>query len=155
MRDGIVPGSLHIPRTVLEWRLAPGGAWRNPFIRGPEQQLILICDHGCSTILAAATLVDLGYARAGDVIGGFEAWREAGPAEDRRPDARARPRRAARHVPAGRLAASLRLRRSAALGGAPLDELVQLGGDRVVERRRLELGEHLLPDLVRALRRIA
>ena len=77
-RDGIVPRSLHIPRTVLEWRLSPGGRWRNPFIGGPEQQLILICDHGCSTILAAATLVDLGYARAGDVIGGFEAWREAG-----------------------------------------------------------------------------
>jgi rhodanese-related sulfurtransferase len=77
-RDGIVPGSLHIPRTVLEWRLAPGGAWRNPFVGGPEQQLILICDHGCSTILAASALVDLGYTRVGDVIGGFDAWRGAG-----------------------------------------------------------------------------
>ena len=26
--DGGVPGSVHIPRTVLEWRLAPGSVWR-------------------------------------------------------------------------------------------------------------------------------
>ena len=77
-RDGIVPGSLHIPRTVLEWRTAPGSPWRNPHLGGLEQQVILICDHGCSTILAAATLAELGYANAGDVIGGYVAWRDAG-----------------------------------------------------------------------------
>ena len=77
-RDGIVPGSVHIPRTVLEWRVAPDSAWRNPAIAGPDQRLILICDHGCSSVLAAATLTELGFARAADVIGGFEAWRDAG-----------------------------------------------------------------------------
>ena len=76
-RDGIIPGSLHIPRTVLEWRLEPTSNWRNPHI-GLDQQIILICDHGCSSILAAATLVDLGFARAGDVIGGYAAWSRAG-----------------------------------------------------------------------------
>jgi hypothetical protein len=29
-------------------------------------------------VLAAATLVDLGFTRAADVLGGFTAWREAG-----------------------------------------------------------------------------
>ena len=77
-RDGIVPGSLHIPRTVLEWRVAPDSEWRNPWIGGPEQRLVLICDHGCSSVLAAATLVELGFRRSGDVIGGFAAWRAAG-----------------------------------------------------------------------------
>lgn len=77
-RDGIVPGSLHIPRTVLEWRTDLDSHWRNPHLEGLDQQLILLCDHGCSTILAAATLVDLGFRRAGDVIGGYAAWREAG-----------------------------------------------------------------------------
>jgi rhodanese-related sulfurtransferase len=76
-RDGIVPGSLHIPRTVLEWRLDPGSSSRNPHIGGLDQQILLLCDHGCSSSLAAATLVDLGFERAGDVIGGFAAWREA------------------------------------------------------------------------------
>jgi rhodanese-related sulfurtransferase len=77
-RDGIVPGSLHVPRTVLEWRLDPDGDWRTPHVRGLDERVVLICDHGCSSALAAATLVDLGYARAGDVIGGFVAWRDAG-----------------------------------------------------------------------------
>src|SRR5215471_307617 len=57
-RDGIVPGSLHIPRTVLEWRVAPGSAWRNPAIAEPDQRLIVICDHGYSSLLAAATLTE-------------------------------------------------------------------------------------------------
>jgi rhodanese-related sulfurtransferase len=77
-RDGIVPGSLHVPRTVLEWRLDPDGVWRTPHVVGLDDRLLLICDHGCSSVLAAAALVDLGYARAGDVVGGFAAWRDAG-----------------------------------------------------------------------------
>jgi rhodanese-related sulfurtransferase len=77
-RDGIVPDSLHVPRTVLEWRLEPNSGWRNPHVGGLDQQLILICDHGCSSTLAAATLIELGFTHAGDVVGGFEAWSQAG-----------------------------------------------------------------------------
>ena len=75
-RDGVVPGSIHVPRTVLEWRLAPGSPWRNPHVVA-ERRVVLICAHGFSSSLAAATLVELGL-NAGDVIGGFAAWREAG-----------------------------------------------------------------------------
>jgi rhodanese-related sulfurtransferase len=78
LRDGIVPGSLHIPRTVLEWRVAPDSEWRNPWIAGVDQRLVLICDHGCSSTLAAAILTELGFSRTADVVGGFAAWREAG-----------------------------------------------------------------------------
>jgi rhodanese-related sulfurtransferase len=77
-RDGIVPGSLHVPRTVLEWRLDPDGPWRSPYACGLEERLLLLCDHGYSSILAAATLADLGFTRVGDVVGGFAAWRAAG-----------------------------------------------------------------------------
>ena len=77
-RDGIIPGSLHIPRTVLEWRADPESPLRNPHLGGLDEPIILVCDHGCSTILAAATLRELGYIRAGDMIGGYEAWRTAG-----------------------------------------------------------------------------
>jgi rhodanese-related sulfurtransferase len=77
-RDGIVPGSLHLPRTVLEWRTDPDGRWRSPHVPPPEAPIILLCDHGYSTVLAAATLVDLGYAGAGHVVGGYSAWRAAG-----------------------------------------------------------------------------
>jgi rhodanese-related sulfurtransferase len=75
---GVVPGSLHIPRTVLEWRFEPGGAWRNPHVDGLGRQLIVMCDHGYSSIFAAAALARLGYRRVGDVIGGFESWLAAG-----------------------------------------------------------------------------
>jgi rhodanese-related sulfurtransferase len=75
---GVIPGSLHIPRTVLEWRVAVDSPWRNPHLHGLDQQLILICDHGYSSILAASNLVQLGFDRAGDVIGGFEAWKHDG-----------------------------------------------------------------------------
>jgi rhodanese-related sulfurtransferase len=91
-RDGVVPGALHVPRTVLEWRLAPDSAWRSPHVGGLDRRVVVLCDHGCSSVLAAAALVDLGYERAGDVVGGFAAWRDAGlpvaptPASRRGPD---------------------------------------------------------------------
>ena len=77
-RDGVVPGSIHIPRTVFEWRTDPESPWRNPYLGDVHQQIILLCDQGYSTILAADTLVELGFTRAGDIIGGYADWREAG-----------------------------------------------------------------------------
>ncbi len=75
---GVIPGSLHIPRTVLEWRVARDSPWRNSYLGGVDQRLILVCDHGYSSILAAASLVELGFHRASDVIGGFVAWKLIG-----------------------------------------------------------------------------
>jgi rhodanese-related sulfurtransferase len=75
---GIVPGSLHVPLSVLQWRVDPDSAWRNPHVNGLETRLILICEHGESSSLAAASLLELGFTRVGDVIGGFEAWEAAG-----------------------------------------------------------------------------
>lgn len=72
---GVIPGAIHVPRTVLEWRADPASEWRNPRLDGLP--LIVICDHGYSSVLAAANLVSLGR-EAGDVIGGFEAWLAAG-----------------------------------------------------------------------------
>ena len=73
-----MPGSLHVPRSVLEWRLASDSDWRTPHVNGPEQRIVLICDDGYSSVLAASMLADLGLSRVGDVVGGFAAWREAG-----------------------------------------------------------------------------
>lgn len=75
---GVIPRSLHIPRTVLEWRVAVDSPWRNRHLGGLDQRLILICDHGYSSVLAASNLVELGFRLAGDVIGGFESWRASG-----------------------------------------------------------------------------
>jgi rhodanese-related sulfurtransferase len=79
-RTGLIPGSLHIPLSVLEWRLDPDAdpAFHNPHVVGLDQRLVLVCAHGCSTSLAAARLQALGFARATDLVGGFTAWEAAG-----------------------------------------------------------------------------
>jgi rhodanese-related sulfurtransferase len=77
-RDGIIPGSIHVPRSVLEWRCDPASGWSNPSVADRALPLVLVCAHGYSSSFAAAALVELGFEHAGDLIGGFEAWREAG-----------------------------------------------------------------------------
>ena len=73
-----MPGSLHLPRTVLEWRADPTSEWRNPHVGGFERRIVVLCDHGYSSSLAAAALVELGFRDVADVVGGFEAWVVAG-----------------------------------------------------------------------------
>ncbi len=75
---GVIPGSVHVPLSVLYWRMDPTSGYHDPSLTDPERQVILVCDHGYSSSLAAAALRDLGYERATDVIGGFEAWARAG-----------------------------------------------------------------------------
>jgi len=75
-RDGVVPGALHLPRTVLEWRVDPASGWQNPHVGDPPPHLVLLCTDGYSSSLAAATLVELGFS-AGDVVGGVVGWRQA------------------------------------------------------------------------------
>jgi rhodanese-related sulfurtransferase len=75
-RDGIIPGSVHVLRSVLEWRCDPESGYANPALAG--RRLVLVCAHGESSSLAAASLVELGLDDAGDLAGGFQAWREAG-----------------------------------------------------------------------------
>src|SRR5437588_5184336 len=77
-RDGVVPSALFVPRNVLEWRCAPTSAWRDPHVSDPRRRLILMCDQGYQSSLAAATLQGLGLPHATDMVGGFQAWRAAG-----------------------------------------------------------------------------
>ncbi len=77
-RDGTIPGAVVIARNVLEWRCAPDSQWRDERVSDPERLVVLICDEGYQSSLAAATLQRLGLRRATDVEGGFQAWRDAG-----------------------------------------------------------------------------
>lgn len=76
--QGDVPGALRIDRTVFEWRLDPTGPWCLPEVAGVDARIIVMCRQGFSSSLAAASLQAIGLTRATDVIGGFEAWRDAG-----------------------------------------------------------------------------
>jgi rhodanese-related sulfurtransferase len=75
-RDGVIPGAKFIPRNVIEWRCDPASEWRDPEVVG--RRLIVFCNEGYQSSLVAATLQQLGHADATDLIGGFQAWREAG-----------------------------------------------------------------------------
>jgi rhodanese-related sulfurtransferase len=75
---GVIPGSVHIPLSLLYWRFDPASGFHDPRVADPERQVILLCAHGYSSSIAAATLQDLGFSRATDVDGGFEAWQGAG-----------------------------------------------------------------------------
>ena len=86
-KDGVVPTALVIPRNVLEWRLDPACEHRHPRAPQIEDLVILMCNEGYQSSLAAATLRQLGFARATDLDGGFQAWRAAGLPIQRAPAA--------------------------------------------------------------------
>ncbi len=75
--EGEVPGALVVERNVLEWRFAPTSAWRVPQA-GAEAQVVVLCNDGFTSSLAAYALRRLGVHRATDLVGGFRAWRAAG-----------------------------------------------------------------------------
>ena len=75
--DGAIPGAVHVPRNVLEWRLDPACEHRDPELARRDARVVLICDEGYQSSLAAATLTRFGL-DATDVVGGFQAWRAAG-----------------------------------------------------------------------------
>ncbi|MGO9875190.1 MAG: rhodanese-like domain-containing protein [Acidimicrobiia bacterium] len=76
-RDGGIPGAIVIERNVLEWRLAPSSAHRISQVDA-HKTVVIVCDEGYASSLAAATLQQLGLPRATDVIGGFQAWKRDG-----------------------------------------------------------------------------
>ena len=81
-RDGLVPDAVVISRNVLEWRCDPASRWRDPRVCDPGRRVIVMCDEGFQSSLAAAALQELGLPLATDLVGGFQAWRAAGLAVD-------------------------------------------------------------------------
>jgi rhodanese-related sulfurtransferase len=87
--QGELPGAIVVDRTVLEWRLDPASDWRIPEATGYDREVVVVCWQGYSSSLAAAGLQTLGLRRATDMIGGVQAWQEAGlPMSDRPADVR-------------------------------------------------------------------
>jgi rhodanese-related sulfurtransferase len=76
--DGAVPGAIYYPRNVLEWRCDPESDARDERLADLDRHVIVMCNEGYASSLAAATLQELGFSRATDLDGGFQAWRAAG-----------------------------------------------------------------------------
>ncbi|WP_309505230.1 rhodanese-like domain-containing protein [Streptomyces sp. KM273126] len=77
-RDGLIPGALVVERNELEWRLDPQGSHRAPEATSHDLRIVVICNEGYASSLAAVSLRQLGLHRATDLAGGFQAWRAAG-----------------------------------------------------------------------------
>jgi rhodanese-related sulfurtransferase len=77
-REGTIPGSTWIERNVLEWRLDPASAHKIPQIESYDQVVIVVCNEGYASSLAARSLQELGLTNATDLIGGYRAWKAAG-----------------------------------------------------------------------------
>jgi rhodanese-related sulfurtransferase len=76
---GLIPGAIHHARNVLEWRCDPTSGHDDPRVSGDRgRRIVLVCNEGYQSSLAAATLQDLGFVLATDLVGGFQAWAAAG-----------------------------------------------------------------------------
>jgi rhodanese-related sulfurtransferase len=75
--EGGLSGALVVERNVLEWRFDPASGAALP-IADHDLEVVVLCQEGYTSSLAAAALQDLGIHRATDVVGGYRAWLEAG-----------------------------------------------------------------------------
>lgn len=77
-RDGLIPGALVVERNELEWRLDPQGSHRAVEATSHDLRVVVICNEGYASSLAAVSLRQLGLHRATDLVGGFQAWKAQG-----------------------------------------------------------------------------
>lgn len=82
--EGRLPGAVVVERNELEWRLDPTSAHRLPQVVDHDTPVVVVCNEGYASSLAAATLHDLGLRNATDLDGGFRAWKRAGLAVETR-----------------------------------------------------------------------
>lgn len=74
-RDGQLVGAVVVERNVLEWRLDPSSPHRLTEMDDPAKAVVIVCDEGYASSLAAAALVDLGLTKVTDLEGGYQAWK--------------------------------------------------------------------------------
>jgi rhodanese-related sulfurtransferase len=74
-REGLLPGAVVVGRNVLEWRLDPTSPDRIAEAVDPDRRVVLVCNEGYASSLAAESLQRVGLRRATDLVGGYRAWR--------------------------------------------------------------------------------
>ncbi len=75
-KDGMIPGSVHAPRGLLEFQADPESPAYNSDLK-PDKRLVLYCGTGGRSALAAKTLLDMGYGEVASLAGGYSAWQTA------------------------------------------------------------------------------
>lgn len=77
LAGGRIPGAVHVPRGMLEFRADPSSPYHLDGL-DPSARVILHCAAGGRSALAAATLQEMGYENVAHLDGGFTAWQQAG-----------------------------------------------------------------------------
>ena len=75
--NGRIPGAVHVPRGMLEFRADPSSSYHQAPI-DPSKRVILHCASGGRSALGAATLREMGYEDVAHLDGGITAWKDAG-----------------------------------------------------------------------------
>jgi len=78
LQYGSIPGAMSIERNELEWRFDPRSEERLPIADRYDLQVIVFCQEGAHSSLAAASLQEIGLWRATDIEGGYARWRDEG-----------------------------------------------------------------------------
>jgi rhodanese-related sulfurtransferase len=73
--EGELGFGLIVERNVLEWRFDLTGAHTLPEVSSYELPVVVVCSEGYASSLAADSLRQLGFTKAGDLAGGYQAWR--------------------------------------------------------------------------------
>lgn len=76
--EGVIPGAKRITRDTLEWRADPTAELPDPLVADFAADLIVVCNEGYGSSLAADSLRRLGHTTVADIIGGYRAWKAAG-----------------------------------------------------------------------------
>ena len=69
VKSGSPKGAIRVSKGLLEMQI-------ENFIDEPEKDIYLICASGNRSVLAAKSLLDLGYKNVYSVQGGFKAWKD-------------------------------------------------------------------------------
>jgi rhodanese-related sulfurtransferase len=83
--EGELGFGLIVERNVLEWRFDLQGNYALPEVSAYDQAVVVVCSEGYASSLAAASLRELGFSRAGDLAGGYQAWRRWHEGDGERP----------------------------------------------------------------------
>lgn len=72
-RDGKIPDALHVPRGMLEFWIDPGSPYYRKEFDSVES-VILYCNKGSRSALAAQSLQSMGIDTVAHMAGGFDRW---------------------------------------------------------------------------------
>lgn len=83
-RSGYIPGSVHVPRGMVEFWVDPESPYYKEFL-GEDKKFVFHCGSGWRSALTVATLQDMGF-EAAHLREGFSTWEQQGGPVERMDD---------------------------------------------------------------------